>query len=499
MDINNVQDFFQNQLPATLNNAYQHTYSMLHLIPQYAYILIIVVLSVLLIRIHRQSRGYREKERQKLIFHEELSASVSLHEAVRIMTAYFKKLEPEIEKLGVYVRENNAYRLIHAQGYGEDTTSEEEASALEQYLERLDGDEIRGRFNIYTIAPGNKQTAVKVVTYNPINIGLIQSELCYLSTLLNNLRSVEETKKELVRTKLLLESKSIFSSTQFDKEEFFLFLGNIILKAFDLDTVKFIFKDREIVLGSRNTGALTGKLLHVRSTDIKVEIFRASGTTKEDIVNTGRMLDMISTIIAMYSSEEHLSNYLYFLETAIGAFENSDTYYRRHSDRVVAVALSLGKTLGFDDKRMKALEYAGKFHDIGMMGDICDITSKGISLSEKEHAKIQYHPIVGQAITAPLDSTYPISNIIMQHHEYLDRTGYPDGIPPEKISMDSRILAFSEVFIGAMSDRPHRKGRSLDEAIREVEAMVPHKIDNDVFQAFMKDRENITAILKTIT
>jgi HD-GYP domain-containing protein (c-di-GMP phosphodiesterase class II) len=253
--------------------------------------------------------------------------------------------------------------------------------------------------------------------------------------------------------------------------------------------------DNDLIIGDTESVSGPGKTLYVRNTDVKVEIFRRSGITQDDILNTGKFLDLISSTIAMNSSDSHIANYLNFLETAIDVFENSDSFYRGHSERVRTVALTIGSSLGFDENRLKALSYACRFHDIGMMGEIYEITSQTINLSEKEHAKIKYHPIIGYTITMPLDSAYPVSNTILQHHELLDKSGYPNGVSSEEISMDAKILAFSEIFIGMMSDRPHRPGRSFDEAIKATETFLPDKLDNAVYTEFMKKRGEIEGSL----
>jgi HD-GYP domain-containing protein (c-di-GMP phosphodiesterase class II) len=134
-----------------------------------------------------------------------------------------------------------------------------------------------------------------------------------------------------------------------------------------------------------------------------------------------------------------------------------------------------------------------------MMGEIYELTSRTINLSEREHSKIKYHPIIGGTITTPLDFAFPnLSNIILQHHELLDKSGYPNGVPAEEISLDAKILAFSEVFVGMMSDRPHRPGRSFEEAVRATETFLPGRLDNSVYTEFSKKRGEIEGGLRKI-
>jgi HD-GYP domain-containing protein (c-di-GMP phosphodiesterase class II) len=409
----------------------------------------------------------------------------------RELLSYVRSIHPSIACLGVYWHENGAFRLMESEAGSAKWKDEEARPVLDQYAVPGAAHEERGRLHIYTTFPENRKTAIRVISYTPIPTPGIEYELRYISALLESVTECERMKGELVQTRLLLESKSFFSSPQFNLEEYVLFMAGIIHKAYHFDTVRIIFPDRETVMGKGDTPRESGKTLHVRNTGISVVIDRSSGVTREDIVNTGRFLDVLSAIFAMYSSETNILNYTDFLDAAIRVFEQSDIFYRDHSKMVDVVARAIATSLSLDEKRLKGLGYACRFHDIGMLGDIYTIALKNIDLSEKEHARIKFHPLIGYAITMPMDSLYPISGTILQHHELLDGSGYPNGVSPDTILLESRILAFSEVFIGALSDRPHRKGRSFSDAVREVEAMAPHKLDRDVLRAFVEMRESI--------
>jgi HD-GYP domain-containing protein (c-di-GMP phosphodiesterase class II) len=417
---------------------------------------------------------------------------------IAALSNFFRKMEPEIASLGIYIREGKGFRLASAGSYGNDGKTDENGASLEKYIFPEKEHETRGRFHIYTFMPENIRSAVRIVAYNAIPIEEIKPELYYLSAFIENLAQTDAVRTDLVKTKLVEKSKSIFTSFLFNHRDYFQLVATIILKGYHLDAVLIRLPDDDLMIGDRKNLPGTGKTLYVRNTDVKVEIFRHSGITQDDILNTGKFLDLISATIAMNSSKSHIANYINFLETAIDVFEKSDIFYRGHSERVRTVAMEIGASLGFDEKRLKALSYACKFHDIGMMGEIYEITSRTINLSEKEHAKIKYHPIIGYTITIPLDSAYPISTTILQHHELLDKSGYPNGVSSEEITLDAKILAFSEIFIGMMSDRPHRPGRSFDEAVRATETFLPDKLDNAVYMEFMKKREEIEGSLRRL-
>jgi HD-GYP domain-containing protein (c-di-GMP phosphodiesterase class II) len=420
------------------------------------------------------------------------------------LNAFFRKIEPDITTIGVYLKDKNGYRLANEDASGQDRTDQtvpkgwaqsnkpdEDGVSLEKHIFSTEAYIKRGRFHVYTFVPESGNSAVRLVAYNPIAIEGMKAELYYLTAFLENLMKREEVSKELVKAKLAEDSSAVFTAFLSNREDYFHLVATIIISAYHIDTMRIIFPDKETVLGSTDFKPDEGKLLYVRNTDMKVQIYRKTGITQDDVVNIGKFLDLISATLAMYSSESHTTNYVSFLEAAIDAFENNDKFDRLHSEKVRAVASSIGTSLNYDEKRLQTLLYACKFHDIGMMGNLYDIASKNIAITEKERSRIKYHPVIGYTMTKPLDSTYPISNTILHHHEFLDATGYPDAISSESISDDAKILAFCEVLIGIVSDRAHRQGKPYDVAVKEIETMVPNKLDSKVFKAFMEKRESI--------
>jgi HD-GYP domain-containing protein (c-di-GMP phosphodiesterase class II) len=491
MSIENIQYFLQRQLPGKITGVYHDLVYGFNRIPTSYYIIIIVVLGAFTAwTLMRQLRIAR-RETIKESYFRGISGMTSMQEMFQALNAFFRKIEPDIMTVGVYLKDKNGYRLANEDVSDSGKKPAEDGSSLEKQIFSSNKHIKRGRFHVYTFIPENGKSAVRIVAYNTISMEGMKAELYYLTAFLENLMKGEEASKELMRAKLVESSSTVFTSFLSNREDYFRLVATIIINAYRIDTMRIIFPDRETVLGSKDYQPDNGKLFYVRNTDIKVHVYRKTGILQEDIVNIGRFLDLISATLAMYSSETHITNYISFLEAAIDAFENSDKFDRNHSEKLRAVALSIGTALNYNDKRMQTLLYACKFHDIGMMGHLYDFASKDITITEKERSRIKYHPVIGYTMTKPLDSAYPISTTILQHHEFLDSTGYPDGLSSESISEDARILVFCEVLIGIISDRPHRKGKSQEAAVKEIETLVPKKLDNKVFEAFMENRESI--------
>jgi HD-GYP domain-containing protein (c-di-GMP phosphodiesterase class II) len=498
MRIDDLRSYFTETAPRKILGAYEQGSAFLGNINPFVYLLLIVVLAFCVVRMRVRQKRHADRERRKKDFFRSISGKASMREMIDALTSFFREIEPDIKSLGIYVKEGSGFRLANAGAYGNDGKTGGNSASLEKYISPKTEYHTRDRYHIYTFMPENVDTVVRIVAYNPIRMEEIKSELYYLSAFLETFTRADETRNDLVKTKLVENSKAIFTSYLFHKEDYFRLVATIILKGYHLDGVRIRLPEGEVSVGDPECLSDAGKTLHLRNTDIQVKIYRRAEVTEEDVATVGKFLDLISTTIALYSTESHLANYLDFLEKAVNVFENSDAYYRGHSDRVRAVALAIGASLRLDEQRLKTLSYACKFHDIGMMGDLYDIASQSINLSEKEYGKIKYHPIIGYTITVPLEPVYPVSSIILQHHELTDGTGYPNGISSEEMSLEAKILAFSEIFIGMMSERPHRPGRTFDEALRATETFLPDRLDTTVHREFLKNRDRIEASLKAL-
>jgi HD-GYP domain-containing protein (c-di-GMP phosphodiesterase class II) len=456
-----------------------------------------MLLSIGLALLWARLRRIERRDRARTDYFRGVSLAPNLQEAISALSEFFRQIEPDILRVGIYLREGNSFRLAGGgskeSGNGRPTGAEMEESILpdESYRQQ-------GRFHVHTFHQQKGRVAVRIVAYNRISMEKITAELYCLSALLEGLAKLAGAQTELTRTQLTDESATIFNPVFSDRREYFELVGVIVLNAYRLDTLRILSPEGDSLLGAPDYQEGSGKLLYLRNTDLKFQLYRKSGLSSEDLTQIGRFLDIISAVHAMYSSEQHIDNYLSFLEASIEVYENNDPFERRHSEKVSTVALALGSALGLDADRLTALRYACRFHDIGMLGQLSGIASKSGSLSEKEHARIKFHPAIGRNITKALDSRYPVSHIIQQHHEFLDGSGYPGAVGGPAISTEARILALSEVLVGMVSNRPHRQGKSMDVALRELEGLVPHQLDAAVFAALLKQRESIAGALKNL-
>jgi len=145
-----------------------------------------------------------------------------------------------------------------------------------------------------------------------------------------------------------------------------------------------------------------------------------------------------------------------------------DPYTAGHQERVSQLACAIAKKLGLDKKQIEAVRLASLVHDIGKIAVPVEILTKASSLSDLEFAFIKAHPKTAYDILSNIEFPWPIAEIVLQHHERLDGSGYPQGLKGDQILLEARILAVADVVEAMSSHRPYRPALSLDEAVKEL-------------------------------
>jgi len=177
-------------------------------------------------------------------------------------------------------------------------------------------------------------------------------------------------------------------------------------------------------------------------------------------------------------------NYRATMRALAAALEARDVETRGHSERVVAFCLRLGKHLGLTGREMIALEHGALLHDIGKIGVPDAILLKRGSLTEEEWGHMRRHVDYGAQILSGIDFLKGASQIVAQHHERYDGSGYPNGYSGEKICLGARIFAVADAVDAITSDRPYRGARGFDEAAEELTRCCGTHFDPTIVQAF---------------
>jgi len=135
------------------------------------------------------------------------------------------------------------------------------------------------------------------------------------------------------------------------------------------------------------------------------------------------------------------------------------------------------------DGQVNALRLAGTIHDIGKIAVPAEILSKPGRLSEIEFSIIQAHPTTGFDILADVDFGSPVAEMVLQHHERLDGSGYPRALKDADILPEARVLAVADVVEAMSSHRPYRPALGMEAALTEVRAHAGTKFDAEVVAA----------------
>jgi putative nucleotidyltransferase with HDIG domain len=161
-------------------------------------------------------------------------------------------------------------------------------------------------------------------------------------------------------------------------------------------------------------------------------------------------------------------NMLKFVTAIASTVEMRDPYTAGHQRRVAHLASAIASELGLPEDQIEGLSLASVVHDIGKIRTPAEILCKPGRLSELEFGLIQQHPETGWEILKSIDFPWPIADIVMQHHERLDGSGYPCGLKGEEILIETKILAVADVVEAMVSHRPYRAGRGVDAAMGEI-------------------------------
>jgi PAS domain S-box-containing protein/putative nucleotidyltransferase with HDIG domain len=160
-----------------------------------------------------------------------------------------------------------------------------------------------------------------------------------------------------------------------------------------------------------------------------------------------------------------------------------DPYTAAHEHRVTLLALAIAEELGLDEERCEGLALAGEVHDIGKIAVPAEILTKPSRLSAVEFTMISQHAETGREILGAIDFREPVADIVAQHHERLDGSGYPAGLTGDDILEEARILAVADVVEAMASHRPYRPGLGLDAALEEVRSGAGVRFDAAAVEA----------------
>ncbi len=265
------------------------------------------------------------------------------------------------------------------------------------------------------------------------------------------------------------------------------------------DFLDFVAPDyRELVL-KRYTDCMVGKEAPSR---YEIELLRKDGSTVPVELNAVRIniqgkptdLAFVRDITERKRVKEKLQQSYVELQRAlegtisvlVSAIEMRDPYTAGHQRRVTQLACAIARELGLPEEQIEGIRMAGLVHDLGKISIPAEILSKPDRLNDFQWGMIQTHSQVGCDVLKAVEFPWPVAEIVLQHHERLDGSGYPAGLPGEEIMLEARILAVADVVEAMASHRPYRPALGIDKALKEISQNRGILYDPEVVDACLK-------------
>ena len=188
------------------------------------------------------------------------------------------------------------------------------------------------------------------------------------------------------------------------------------------------------------------------------------------------LLEVIQLETAMHSTLKALANVV----------EAHDPYTAGHERRVGIIAADIAREMGWSEEKCRTLQLIGLVHDIGKMSIPAEILAKPGRLSKIEFELVKTHAEQGYQILKDFDFSLPIAEIIREHHERMDGSGYPQGLKGEETLLEARILAVADVLEAMASHRPYRAALGIEAALNDIESQRGSLFDPEVVDAMLR-------------
>jgi PAS domain S-box-containing protein/putative nucleotidyltransferase with HDIG domain len=156
------------------------------------------------------------------------------------------------------------------------------------------------------------------------------------------------------------------------------------------------------------------------------------------------------------------------VDTAAAAIEARDPYTAGHQKSVAIIASTIAVEMGLDANEIEGIDLAARIHDLGKLRVPAEILTRPGPLLPEERELIKIHPIVGAELIKGIDFGSPVAEMIAQHHERLDGSGYPHGLHGDEICLGARIIAIADTADAMASARPYRRELGAEAAVAEI-------------------------------
>ncbi len=208
--------------------------------------------------------------------------------------------------------------------------------------------------------------------------------------------------------------------------------------------------------------------------------------TDDDLELAGSLADQVAMAVENAHLYSELKETFYSTTEALAEMiELRDPYTGGHTKRVMNFSLAIARYMGVDKEGLEQLKLAAILHDVGKIGVADSVLLKPGRLDDEEFEKMSKHPAYGSDVLHNIKRLKDVLPGVRSHHERYDGNGYPDKLSNGDIPMSARIISVADTFDAMTSDRPYRKGLSVDKAFDELNRCSGSQFDPEIVKAFL--------------
>jgi putative nucleotidyltransferase with HDIG domain len=234
----------------------------------------------------------------------------------------------------------------------------------------------------------------------------------------------------------------------------------------------------ELLVPLKNKNRLSGILLLAGNS------FRKPDSLEEQRILQRASSNMLGDIKSVKGEHQELYKTIEgVIDVVSNVMSSRDPYTASHQRRVAELARHIAKEIGFTDWQMNGVYVTGLVHDVGKVSVPTEILNKPGKINASEFNIIKNHCRVGYDILQKINFPWPVTTAVLQHHERLDGSGYPEGLTGDDIILETRILSVADVVEAMSSHRPYRPALGLDNALEEISRGSGTLYDSDVVTA----------------
>jgi PAS domain S-box-containing protein len=246
----------------------------------------------------------------------------------------------------------------------------------------------------------------------------------------------------------------------------------------------------EYLAAARSQGMVKG-LMMLQTAKGEKRIWEYHNTLRTEGVDEPIVRSISRDVTELIQAEREARETVKKLRKAMGGIiqamaltvEIRDPYTAGHQHRVADLARAIAQEMGLPEDQVDGLRMAGIVHDLGKIAVPAEILSKASKLSDIEMGLLKTHPQISYDILKDIDFPWPVAQIVFQHHERINGSGYPLGLSGEDIYLEAKILAVADVVEAIASHRPYRPAQGIDKALEEISKNKGILYDPEVVEA----------------